>query len=116
MLYGINLREYNGVYNGIDSMNTTIPQGIFSNHLDYAHWYVTWWALRIMDVIENYDPDFIYTDGDSTQPFSGIKSGTGYKADGIQRVLAHYFNRTLERRGSVDTFALSNSTGRTRAL
>jgi len=70
MLYGINLREYDGVCNGIDSMNTTIPQGIFSNHLDYAHWYVTWWALRIIDVIENYDPDFIYTDGDSTQPFS----------------------------------------------
>jgi alpha-L-fucosidase len=106
MLYGINLREYAGVYNGIDSMNTTIPQGIFSNHLDYAHWYVTWWALRILDVIENYDPDFIFTDGDSTQPFSGIKSGTGYKADGIQRVLAHYFNRTVERRASLDTFGI----------
>ncbi len=106
MLYGINLREYNGVYNGIDSMNTTIPQGIFTNHLEYAHWYVTWWALRMMDVIENYDPDFIFTDGDSTQPFSGLKSGTGYKADGVQRVLAHYFNRTLERRGSVDTFGI----------
>ena len=106
MLYGINLREYDGVCNGIDSMNTTIPQGIFSNHLDYAHWYVTWWALRIIDVIENYDPDFIYTDGDSTQPFSGLKSGTGYKADGIQRVLAHYFNRTLERRASLDTFGI----------
>ena len=106
MLYGINLREYVGVYNGIDSMNTTIPQGIFGNHLDYAHWYVTWWALRMMDVIENYDPDFIFTDGDSTQPFSGIKSGTGYKADGIQRVLAHYFNRTLERRPSLDTFGI----------
>ena len=105
-LYGINLREYIGVYNGIDSMNTTIPQGIFTNHLDYAHWYVTWWALRIMDVIENYDPDFIFTDGDSTQPFSGLKSGTGYKADGIQRVLAHYFNRTLERRTSLDTFGI----------
>jgi alpha-L-fucosidase len=106
MLYGINLREYIGVYNGIDSMNTTIPQGIFTNHLDYAHWYVTWWALRIMDVIENYDPDFIFTDGDSTQPFSGLKSGSGYKADGIQRVLAHYFNRTLERRASFDTFGI----------
>ena len=106
MLYGINLREYIGVYNGIDSMNTTIPQGIFTNHLDYAHWYVTWWALRMMDVIENYDPDCVFTDGDSTQPFSGLKSGTGYKADGIQRVLAHYFNRTQERRGSVDTFGI----------
>ena len=106
MLYGINLREYIGVYNGIDSMNTTIPQGIFTNHLDYAHWYVTWWALRMMDVIENYDPDCVFTDGDSTQPFSGLKSGTGYKADGIQRVLAHYFNRTQERRASVDTFGI----------
>jgi len=55
-------------------------------------------------VIENYDPDFIYTDGDSTR-VSGLKSGTGYKADGIQRVLAHYFNRTLERRASLDTSA-----------
>jgi len=25
-------------------------------------------ALRILDVIENYSPDFIYTDGNSTQP------------------------------------------------
>ncbi len=106
MLYGINLREYAGVYNGIDNIGTTLTQGIFTNHLDYAHWYVTWWALRIMDVIENYDPDFIFTDGDSTQPFSGLKSGSGYKADGIQRVLAHYFNRTLERRTSLDTFGI----------
>ena len=31
-----------------------------------------------MDVIEKYDPDFILTDGDSTHPFSGEKTGTGY--------------------------------------
>ena len=59
-----------------------------------------------MDVIENYDPDFIYTDGNSTQPFSGNMSGTGYKADAMQRVLAHYFNRTLQRRGTLDTFGV----------
>jgi len=106
MLYGVNLREYAGVFNGIDSIGNTIPQGIFTNHLDYAHWYVTWWALRIMDVIERYDPDFIYTDGNTAQPFNGIKTGAGYKADGIQRVLAHYFNRSLKRRGSLDTFAI----------
>ena len=106
MLYGVNLREYAGVYNGIDSMNTTIPQGIFTNHLEYAHWYATWWALRIMDVIENYDPDFIYTDGNTSQPFNGVKTGTGYKADAAQRVLAHYFNRTLSRRAALDTFAI----------
>jgi alpha-L-fucosidase len=106
LLYGVDLREYSGVYNGSDSISNTIPQGIFTNHLEYAHWYVNWWALRIMDVIETYDPDFIYTDGNTTQPFNGVKTGAGYKADGIQRILAHYFNRTLARRGSLDTFAV----------
>ncbi len=106
LLYGINLREYVGIYDAMDSSNYTPVQGIFTNHLDYAHWYVTRWALRIMDVIENYDPDFIYTDGDSTQPFSGYLSGSGYKADAMQRVLAHYFNRTLARRGAIDTFGV----------
>jgi alpha-L-fucosidase len=101
-LYNINLREYQGV----DALVWNLPQGIFSNHLDYAHWYATWWALRIMDVIEKYDPDFIYTDGNSTQPFSGYLSGTGYKCDAMQRVIAHYFNRALERRGSVNTSAI----------
>jgi len=38
MLYGINLREYD-VFATHRQQNTTIPQGIFSNHLDYAHWY-----------------------------------------------------------------------------
>jgi regulation of enolase protein 1 (concanavalin A-like superfamily) len=81
-------------------------QGIFTNHLDYAHWYANWWALRVLDVIENYDPDFVYTDGTSTQPFSGYGTGTGYKCDAMQRVLAHLENRSIERRGSAETFAM----------
>lgn len=101
-LHNINLREYQG----IDGVVWNPSQGIFSNHLDYAHWYATWWALRIMDVIERYDPDFIYTDGNSTQPFSGYMTGTGYKCDAMQRVIAHYFNRALERRGKIDTSAV----------
>jgi alpha-L-fucosidase len=106
MLYIVNLREYAGIYNGMDKRGYNLNSGIFVNHLEFAHWYVTWWALRIMDVIENYDPDFIYTDGNSTQPFTGYKSGTGYKADAMQRVLAHYFNRTLQRRETLDTFGI----------
>ncbi len=101
-LYNVNLREYKG----IDDLVWNLPQGIFSNHLDYAHWYATWWALRIMDVIEKYDPDFIYTDGNSTQPFSGYMSGSGYKCDAMQRVIAHYYNRALERRGQINTSAV----------
>jgi len=105
-LYLLNLREYAGIYNAMDQSGYNLAKGIFVNHLEYAHWYATWWALRIEDVIENYDPDFIYTDGNSTQPFSGYASGSGYKCDAMQRVLAHYFNRTLARRGTLDTFGI----------
>lgn len=74
-------------------------QGIFGNHLDYAKWYVTQWAMRIEDVIDHYDPDFIYTDGNSTQPFSGAKSGSGFKCDAGARVVAHFYNKALSRTG-----------------
>jgi alpha-L-fucosidase len=102
LLYGINLREYIG----LDDFMYRPEQGIFVNHLDYAKWYATRWALRIEDVIEKYDPDFFYTDGDDKQPFSGYKTGTGYKCDAAQRVIASYYNRTLKTRGKVDTFSI----------
>lgn len=102
LLYTVNLREYEG----IDDIRFTLPKGIFTRHEEYAIWYATWWAYRIMDVIENYDPDFIYTDGNSTQPFSGYRSGSGMKSDAAQRLIAHYYNRTLQRRGKVDTFSI----------
>lgn len=101
LLYTVNLREYQGL-----DVDFAPVGGLFTRHRDYARWYATWWALRIMDVIENYDPDFIYTDGNSTQPFSGLKSGTGLRADAMQRVAAHFFNRSLERRKKLDTFCI----------
>jgi alpha-L-fucosidase len=106
MLYTVNMREYAGFYNGYDRTGSSPPDGIWVNHQEYARWYATWWALRIMDVVEKYDPDFIYTDGNSTQPFSGDHTGMGYKCDAMQRVLAHYFNHTSARRGKIDTFAI----------
>jgi alpha-L-fucosidase len=102
LLYGIDLRAYKGVAEA----KWRPDAGIFYEHLDYAHWYATRWALRIMDVINKYDPDFIFTDGDSTQPFSGYATGTGYKCDAIQRVLADYYNRSLQMRGTVDTIGI----------
>jgi alpha-L-fucosidase len=104
-LYLINLQEYQGIATPTQGYWNP-AQGIFTNHLGYAYWYATQWGLRILDVIENYDPDFIYTDGNSTQPFSGYATGTGFKCDAMERVLAHYFNRTLERHGQSDTFAV----------
>jgi alpha-L-fucosidase len=102
LLYGIDLHEYKGV----DPVPYRPEQGIFVDHLSYAHWYATRWALRIMDVINKYDPDFIFNDGDSTQPFTGYASGSGYKCDAMQRVTADFYNRTLATRGKVDTFSI----------
>ena len=103
MLYGINLREYKGM----DEFEYNLPKGIFSNHLQYAQWYATNWALRMLDVIGKYDPDFIYTDGNGTQPFCGINSGTGYKSDAAQRVIASYFNRAIKKHGKADVFSIT---------
>jgi alpha-L-fucosidase len=106
LLYGIDLREYKGVDEKAHSDWSAAPAGIFTNHLDYARWYARQWALRMMDVVQNYDPDFIYTDGTVQGPFTGNGTGTGLKADAMQTVMADYYNRTLKKRGNVDTFSI----------
>ena len=106
MLYGIDLREYKGVDEKAHSAWSPPPAGIFVNHIEYAKWYATNWALRMMDVVEHYDPDFIYTDGTVQGPFTGDGTGTGLKADAMQHVMADYYNRTLQRRGVVNTFSI----------
>jgi len=106
MLYGVDLREYKGVDSAAHSAWSPPPPGIFSRHLDYAKWYAKWWALRMMDVVHHYDPDFIYTDGTDQQPFSGSGTGTGLKADAIQRVIADFYNHALKTRGKVDVFSI----------
>ena len=106
LLYGIDLREYQGVIDAVNQPWAVPSSGIFSRHLDYARWYATQWGLRMIDVIDHYDPDFIYTDGTSHQPFSGSGTGSGYKSDAMQRVIAHFYNRSHERRGKVDVFSI----------
>ncbi|MDA3854466.1 MAG: alpha-L-fucosidase [Bacteroidales bacterium] len=106
MLYGIDLREYKGVTQAASSGWSPPPAGIFSNHLDYAKWYTTQWALRMMDVVEHYDPDFIYTDGTVQGPFTGNGTGTGIKSNAMPLVMADYYNRTLKNRGEVNTFSI----------
>ena len=106
LLYGIDLREYETVDDAAHTQWSPPKAGIFSNHLDYAEWYAKQWALRIMDVTENYDPDFIYTDGTVQGPFTGDGTGTGYKANAMQIVMADYYNKNLKNRGKVDTFSI----------
>ena len=105
-LYGIDLREYETVEENAHTPWSPPRAGIYSRHLDYAKWYATQWALRIMDVVANYDPDFIYTDGTVQGPFTGDGTGTGYKCNAMQTVMADYYNRSLARRGEVNTFSI----------
>lgn len=106
MLSGIDLREYKGVTKAANSGWSPPPAGIFTNHMDFAKWYATQWALRMMDVVEHYDPDFIYTDGTAQGPFTGDGTGTGVKANAMPLVMADYYNRTLQKRGEVNTFSI----------
>ena len=102
-LYGIPMKYDSLVNDGDHFAMEDIAyrhRGIFGNHLDYAKWYATQWAMRIKDVIDNYDPDFIYTDGNSTHPFSGDNSGSGYKCDAAARIIAHYYNHALAQQGN----------------
>jgi len=100
-LYGIDLREYKTVGTQF------IPDpGIYTRHLDYCKWYATQWALRIIDVAANYDPDFIYTDGTTQGPFVGDGTGTGYKCNAMPLVMADFYNRVLKKRGQVDAFSV----------
>ncbi|WP_417885549.1 alpha-L-fucosidase [Zunongwangia sp.] len=106
LLYGVNLREYQGVGTAANSAWSPPPAGIFKNHLKFANWYSKWWAARMMDAVDKYQPDFIYTDGTDQQPFSGHGTGTGYKSNAMQNVIADYYNKTLKRRGKVDVFSI----------
>ena len=106
LLYNINLGEYT---DGAGKSVTEIAfgrMGIFQDHTAYAKWYAERWALRILDAVDKYDPDLFYTDGNSAEPFSGDHSGSGFKCDAGRRVVAHFYNRALAKRGKVDTLAL----------
>ncbi|MDR1818473.1 MAG: alpha-L-fucosidase, partial [Puniceicoccales bacterium] len=102
LLYGAGLREYGE----IARRQYTYKEGVFGRHLPYAKWYATQWALRILDAVNKYDPDFIYTDGNDTQPFSGKRSGSGYRCDAAQRVIASYYNQALANHGTADVFSI----------
>lgn len=105
-LYGIDLREYESVDENAHTGWSPPKAGIFAHHLPYARWYATQWALRMMDVVANYSPDFIYTDGTVQGPFTGNGTGTGYKCNAMQTVMADYYNRTLKRHGKADVFSI----------
>lgn len=106
LLYGVDLRQYETVDASAHTGWSPPRPGIFGHHLPYAQWFATQWALRMMDVTAHYDPDFIYTDGTVQGPFTGDGTGTGYKSNAMQTVMADYYNRQLKTRGKVDGFSI----------
>lgn len=106
LLYGVDLREYETVDHNAHNGWAPPKDGIFTRHTDFAKWYVKQWAQRIMDVTDNYDPDFIYTDGTVQGPFTGTGTGTGFVANAMPLVMADFYNKTLKNRGKVDVFSI----------
>ena len=70
----------------------------------------------MMDAVDKYNPDFIYTDGTDQQPFSGSGTGTGYKCDAMQRVIADFYNKTLDRWGKLLYHRLRFTVGKDGAI
>lgn len=78
-----------------DGADPTYADFYFPPHPDTSYRYpanppeawVRQWQARITDLIDRYDPDLLYTDG--SVPFG----------EAGREVIAHYYNRNIERRG-----------------
>ena len=54
----------------------------------FAKRYCLKWFNRMKQFVDDYDPDFIYTDG--TEPFTGHGTAMGVISDATVKVVAHY--------------------------
>lgn len=100
LLYTVDMSQYKDI-----DVIAFGNKGIFQDHQAYAKWYAEWWARRIQDAVEKYDPDMIYTDGNGKWPFSGTHSASGYICDAASRMVADYYNKALKRHGKNDVLA-----------
>ncbi|MEO0587791.1 MAG: alpha-L-fucosidase [Planctomycetota bacterium] len=58
--------------------------------VDPPDWWCKQWSDRIIDVLDTYEPDLLYTDG--AVPFGEVG----------RKVLAHFYNQNAARRGSLE--------------
>lgn len=94
-LYGMDLRAE--MPPGKDPRNdffSNVPETL--KDTAYARWYCTKWCNRVKDLIDHYQPDILYFDG-NTYPFSGTGTGRGYKSDATIRMAAHFYNSNLKK-------------------
>jgi alpha-L-fucosidase len=94
-----------------------IPNGDLKKNRAFAVWYVTKWTRRVIDAIDQFDPDFIYFDGGGSYPFCGHGTGKGLRADATPRVIAHLYNSCMARNGGqLDAMAFTKGNEDSRAV
>ena len=72
---------------------------------EFAKSYCLKWFNRMKQFVDDYDPDFIYTDG--TEPFTGQGTAVGIISDATAKVVAHMYNkRYAKNNGTIDCMAV----------
>jgi alpha-L-fucosidase len=77
---------------------------IHSDTREFAKWYCLKWFNRMKQFVDDYDPDFVYTDG--SEPFTGRGTAMGVVSDAAVKVVAHYYNKRHAKNGTVDCMAV----------
>ncbi len=86
-------------YRMSEPLKQGVPDGDLKHHRDFAVEYATKWTHRVLDAIDQFNPDFIYFDGGNSYPFCGYGTGKGLRADATPRVIADLYNRSIARHG-----------------
>ena len=128
-LYGIDLKEdaaypadaqtedERTAFRFRDPLSHGIPDGDLKVHRDFAAWYATKWTHRVIDAIDQFDPDFIYFDGGRSYPFCGWFTGRGLRADATPRVIADLYNKSMaEHGGQLEAMAFTKGNEDPRAV
>ncbi|MCX7008148.1 MAG: alpha-L-fucosidase [Kiritimatiellaeota bacterium] len=71
---------------------------------EFAQWYCLKWFNRMKQFVDDYAPDFIYTDG--SEPFTGRGTAMGVVSDAAVKLVSHYYNQRFTKNGVVDCMAV----------
>src|SRR5271157_773668 len=82
-----------------DALSHGVPDGDLKVHRDFAVWFATKFTHRVIDAIDQHNPDFIYFDGGGSYPFCGTGTGRGLRANATPRIIADLYNKSMAEHG-----------------